>query len=57
MCIYNSFVNVRFIIIITQFKVAIATNYLTLTPYLNVIYEICDKRANSLLFQFIMSIL
>jgi hypothetical protein len=53
----KSFISVKFIIVITQFRVSIATNCPSLTYCKNVIYAVDHERASSLLFQCIVSIL
>jgi hypothetical protein len=47
----------KFIIVITQFQAAMATNCWVLICYKYVSYVVCHKQVSSLLFQFSMSVL
>jgi hypothetical protein len=49
--------SMRFVTVITQFQVTVVTNCRALTYCVNVIYVVCQERASSLFFQYILSIL
>jgi hypothetical protein len=49
------FVSARFIIVITQFQVTIATDCRALPRCMNISYAVCHERTSSLLFQCIVS--
>jgi hypothetical protein len=55
--LYICFISVGFAIVIIQYQVAIATNSLALTCFMNVSYVVGHERASSLYFQYIVSLL